>query len=299
MFIDIHAHAYRRPVPFVVKFCTAEELIKRYDELGIEKGVLLPIVSPEIYLPQTNEDILDMAEQYPDRFIPFCNVDPRALTNSPEAPLDTILSYYRDRGCKGLGEVMLNVPVMNPLVQNLFRHAERVGLPVIFDGSDQIGGDFGLYDDPGLPQLEHTLQRFPNLIIFGHGPIFWSEIGKLETPAERSIIFNLNGNQVGRLPKGLIKEEGVVPKLFRRYQNLYGDLSDGTAYNAISRDPEYGPKFVEEFQDRLFFGTDMCFAGMQVPLVDLLINWRDTEKISEAAFNKVARKNAVKLLDLK
>ena len=27
---------------------------------GIEKGVLLPIVSPEIYFPQANEDILDM-----------------------------------------------------------------------------------------------------------------------------------------------------------------------------------------------------------------------------------------------
>ena len=51
MFIDIHAHAYRKPVPFVVKFCTVEELIKRYDELGIE-GSTLPIVSPEIYLPQ-------------------------------------------------------------------------------------------------------------------------------------------------------------------------------------------------------------------------------------------------------
>jgi len=299
MFIDIHAHAYRNPVPFVVRFCTAEELIKRYDELGIEKGVLLPIVNPEIYFPQTNEDILDMAEQYPDRFIPFCNIDPRALTNSPEAPLDKVLAYYRDRGCKGIGEVMPNLPVMHPLVQNLFRHAEKVGMPVIFDGSDQIGGDFGLYDDPGLPQLEHTLQRFPNLKIFGHGPVFWSEIGKLETPGERAIIFDLNGKQVGRLPSGPIKEEGVVPKLFRRYPNLYGDLSDYTAYNAIARDPEYGPKFLEEFQDRLFFGTDICYPDMPVPLIDLLINWRDTGKISEKAFNKIARENAIKLLGLK
>jgi predicted TIM-barrel fold metal-dependent hydrolase len=298
MFIDIHAHAYRKPVPFVVKFCTVEELIKRYDELGIEKGVLLPIVSPEIYLPQANEDILDMAERYPDRLIPFCNIDPRALTNSPDAPLDKLLSYYRDKGCKGIGEVMLNLPVMHPLVQNLFRHAEKVGLPVIFDGSDQIVGDFGLYDDPGLPQLEHTLQRFPKLTIFGHGPVFWSEIGRLETPGERSIIFDLNGHQVGRLPSGPIKEEGVVPKLFRRYPNLYGDLSDYTAYNAISRDTEYGPKFLEEFQDRLFFGTDMCFADMPVPLTDLLINWRDTNKISQTVFNKIARENAIKLLGL-
>jgi len=299
MFIDIHAHAYRKPVPFVVQFCAAEQLIARYDEAGIEKGALLPIVSPEIYLPQANEDILDMAEQYPDRFIPFCNIDPRALTNSADAPLDRLLRYYRDQGCKGLGEVMLNVPVMHPMVQNLFKHAQDVGLPVTFDGSDRIGGDFGLYDDPGLPQLEHTLQRFPKLIILGHGPVFWSEIGRLETPAQRKTVFRPDGEQVGwQPPSGPIEEEGVVPRLFRRYPNLYGDLSDPSPWNALARDPEYGPKFLAEFQDRLLFGTDICFFEMPLPMVDLLLEWRDAKKIGEDVFDKIARENAVKLLGL-
>jgi nucleoside-diphosphate-sugar epimerase len=35
MFIDIHAHAYRRPVPSVVQFCSVEELIARYDQVGL------------------------------------------------------------------------------------------------------------------------------------------------------------------------------------------------------------------------------------------------------------------------
>ena len=64
MFIDIHAHAYRMKPPGYV-FCEPHELLKRYDELKIDTGVLLPIVSPEIYLPQSNEDILEMAEKYP------------------------------------------------------------------------------------------------------------------------------------------------------------------------------------------------------------------------------------------
>ena len=298
MFIDIHAHAYRKSPPLPVKFPTPEQVLERYDEAGIEKGVLLPIVSPEIYLPQSNEDILEMAAQYPDRFIPFCNIDPRALTNSADAPLDRLLRYYRDQGCKGLGEVMPNMPMMDPMVQNLFKHAQEVGLPVIFDGSDQLSGDFGLYDDPGLPQLEHTLQRFPELIMLGHGPLFWAEIGRLETPADRSFVFSPSGGQVGRHPTGPIKEEGVVPKLLRRYPNLYGDLSDPSPWNALARDPEYGPKFLDEFQDRLLFGTDICFFEMPFPMVDLLLEWRDTQKISEEVFNKVARENAVKLLDL-
>ena len=220
------------------------------------------------------------------------------MTNSADAPLDRLLRYYRDQGCKGIGEVMPNLPIMHPMVQNLFKHAQDVGLPVIFDGSDQLSGDFGLYDDPGLPQLEHTLQKFPNLIMFGHGPVFWSEIGRLETPAERGFVFRHDGEQVGRLPSGPIKEEGVVPKLFRRYPNLHGDLSDGTPHNALNRDHEYGPKFLNEFQDRLFFGTDIIAFDQELPMGNLLIEWRDTRKISENVFNKIARENAIKLLNL-
>jgi len=280
-----------------VQFCTAQELLARYDELGIERGAVLPIVSPEIYLPQSNEDILDMAAQYPDRIIPFCNIDPRALTNSADAPLGDLLRYYKDLGCRGLGEVMPNLPLMDPLVQNLFKHAEAAGLPVIFDGSDQLTGDFGLYDDPGLPQLEHTLQKFPDLLILGHGPVFWSEIARLQTPGERGFVFGPRG-QVGRLPTEPVRQEGVVPTLFRRYPNLYGDLSDFTAYNAFNRDHDYGPRFLAEFQDRILFGTDMCFRTMPVPLVDLLQEWRANGKISEAVFQKGGREKAVKLLEL-
>jgi len=298
MFIDIHAHVYKKPVPFVSSFYSPQELIARYDELGIEKGVMLPVVNAEIYFPQSNEEVLDICEQYPDRLIPYCNIDPRAMTNSANAPLDKVLQYYKDRGCKGLGEVMPNLELMDPCVQNLFACAEKVGLPVVYDGSDQKTGDFGLYDDPGLPQLEHTLQRFPDLKIFGHGPVFWAEIARLETPAERGFIYRPDGTQVGRLPSGPVKEEGVVPKLFRRYPNLYGDLSDFTAHNAFARDEEYGPRFMTEFQDRLFFGTDLCDHDLPIDMPGLLIRWKEEGKISAEVFEKIARGNAIKLLGL-
>ena len=296
MFIDIHAHAYRKRPP-VYGMSSPEQVIERYDAAGIEKGALLPIVSPEIYLPQANEDILEMAEHYPDRFFPFCNIDPRALTNSVDAPLDRLLRHYRDQGCKGVGEIMPNVPMRDPMVQNLFKHAQDVGLPVTFDGSDQIGGDFGLYDEPGLPQLEHSLQRFPKLIMIAHGPVFWMEIAPLVTPAERKPPFFPTGGQTPwPRPTGPIEREGVVPTLFRRYGNLYGELSDA-AYS-LARDPDYGAKLLTEFQDRLLFGTDIC--GPQTPFRahELLLEWRDAGRISEEVFQKVARENAIKLFGL-
>ena len=87
MFIDIHAHAYREgcpPADGVTTFATPDEVLKRYDEIGIEKGVLLPLIGPEVYLPQSNEDILDMCANSGGQLIPFCNIDPRAMTNSSD-----------------------------------------------------------------------------------------------------------------------------------------------------------------------------------------------------------------------
>ena len=277
MFVDIHAHAYRKPVPFVVQFPSVDELLKRYDECGIEMGCVLPVVNSEIYFPQANEDILEMAEQHPDRIIPFCNVDPRALSDSPHAPLDRVLAYYKEKGCRGVGEIMPNLPTMDERVQNLFRCAEKVGLPVTWDGSDRIGGDFGLYDDPGIPQFERTLARFPNLTVFAHGPIFWSELGgHLPTPAQRKPVFNDQADYVASgVPLPKIQEEGVVPKLFRCYPNLLGELSDAFR-----------------------MGTDICFASMPFKTMDLLLKWRGEKKISETVFRKIARENAIRFFNL-
>lgn len=297
MFIDIHSHCYRIK-PYKQTWATPDELIERYDQMKVDMAVLLPIVSPEVYFPQPVEDILEMCDQHPDRFIPYCNVDPRTLLNSPFSPLDKVMQHYKDLGCKGVGEVMPTMSLDDPMIQNVFRCAAKVDLPIVYDGSAQRHGDFGVYDDPGLPMLENTLLEYSTLKIFGHGPVFWNEIGKLETVAQRGVYMSPYGRQYLNLPKGPILEEGTVPKLLRRYENLHGDLSDCTAYNAIVRDPDYGPRFLSEFEDRLYFGTDMVYKDMFVGLDELLISWREQGKISETTFRKIAYENAEKLLGL-
>lgn len=289
MFIDIHVHVRRVPGPMrngKQAYATPEQLIARYDAVGIERGVLLPGVNPECaYMPQSNEEVIGISEEFPGRFVPFCNVDPRALTNSVDAPLGDLLRHYRDKGCKGVGEISANLAFLDPLVQNLFRHAEDTGLPVTFHIACRIGGIYGLYDDPGLPQLEFCLQRFPKLRFLGHSQTFWAEMAPLETTGDRA-----------GYPKYPLKEEGAVPKLFRRYPNLLGDLSAGSGCNALTRDPDYAVRFLEEFQDRLFFGTDICAPDTPTPLVDFLLDLRQSGRISETVFQKVARENAAKLL---
>lgn len=291
MFIDIHVHTRTIPGPprgLKPSYATPEQLLARYEPIGVEAAVLLPGVSPECcYVPQSNQEILEVCQRHPGRFIPFCNVDPRAMTNSSDAPLGDILDFYRGQGCKGIGEVTANLPFLNPMVQNLFKHVERVGFPLTFHIAAQIGGIYGLYDDPGLPQLDFSLARFPKLIFLGHSQTFWAEMGRLEKPGDRY-----------GYPRYPISEEGVVPKLFRQYPNLYGDLSAGSGCNALKRDPDHAVKFLNEFQDRLLFGTDICAPDTPTPLVDFLLELRQSGRISETVFQKVARGNALRLLKL-
>jgi len=84
----------------------------------------------------------------------------------------------------------------------------------------------------------------------------------------------------------------------RRFPNLYGDLSAGSGCNALARDPDYAVHFLNEFQDRLLFGTDICAPDTPTPLVDFLLDMRRTGRIGETVFKKVARENARRLLGL-
>lgn len=298
-YIDIHAHAYRKPVPFVTRFCTAEELIERYDRYGIEAGFILPVVNSEIYLPQANEDILEMAEKYPERLFPFCNVDPRALINRADAPLDTVLQYYKDRGCLGVGEIMPNMPMNDERVQNLFACAEKVGLPVTTDGSDRPDGDFGLYDLPGLPYLEHTLQRFPDLKFIAHGPMFWAEYTKFRRMAQIKPVFRKDGRQYASpATHRKVAGEGVAQELLREFPNLYGELSD--AHFILSQDEDFAVGFLTEFQDKLFFGTDCCNSEVEANFQGKL--WFDkmhaSGKLPTDVWKKICRNNAIDFFKL-
>ena len=96
-------------------------------------------------------------------------------------------------------------------------------------------GDYGVVDEFGLPRLEYVLDRFPALKVLGHSQRFWSLISG-DAPVD---VWN-------GYPKGRVAAGGRVVELMRRYGNLCGDLSAGSGYNALSRDPEFACDFIEE-----------------------------------------------------
>jgi len=291
MFIDIHVHTLAKPAPLrggKAAMSCPEYLLRRYDMIGVEKAVVLPICNPECGLQiQSNEEALDIAERHPGRFIPFCNVDPRQESNDEKARLQPILEYYRSQGARGCGEVCANMPFDDPRMQNLFACCQAAGMPLTFHIADRIGGYYGIYDDAGLPGLERALARFPRLTFLGHSQAFWAEIGPMDGVESRQ-----------SYPKGPVKKPGRVVELMRRYPNLHGDLSANSGCNALSRDEEFGLRFMEEFGDRLYFGTDICHPDTETPLAFYLLKLRSEGKLAEGLFQRIARENAVRLLGL-
>ena len=290
MFIDLHAHVYLYPCPPQdgrTQFCTPEQVIRRYDELGIDKGIIQPLIGPETYLPQSNQEVLEICRRYPDRFLPFCNIDPRGIDNSPETDFTPWLDWYKENGFLGVGEFMPNMSFRDPKVLNLMSQLEKYDMPLLFDVNTRVGEEYGLVDEPGMPQLEYCLRRFPKLTIFGHGPAFWAEIGTLDTPFDR-----------GTYPSYPVRGDGAVVKLMRRYPNLWGDLSAGSGFNALNRDHDFAVKFINEFQDKLCFGTDICYADQKLPLADFLRRLNREGKISDDVLDKVSNRNIRRLLRL-
>jgi predicted TIM-barrel fold metal-dependent hydrolase len=309
MIIDFHTHVgdHRTPEGMDRLPITWEGLIERLDEEGIDKAVVLPSgVSPEslkapfLFSPQV--DILsqlEAAREYQDRVIPFgcldprmgClgNLEPHQVENPPETDFSWVLGRFRELGCVGIGEITANIAVDDPRVISLFRQCGDLDLPVLFHCTGPGRGVYGLYDEVGLPRLQRLLQAVPDTTVIGHAPGFWAEI-EGDISAEKKFIY----------PTGPIQREGSLSRLLRSYPNLYADISANSGFNAISRDKAFGVRFLTEFQDKILFGTDVCFGGPdgRMPHLNYLRGLLEEKKITPQVFAKITGGNALKILKL-
>lgn len=286
-YIDIHTHLgafyYGREL-------TAELLVRFMDQHDVEKACVLPLVSPESApIPQPVTNALMAYKEFPDRIIPFCVVDPRAVTAPGQRAghvvgvkgLIDILKRYQDDGCRGMGEHKTGLPFDAPQQMFLYEACQTVGFPILFHLDDIRNPD-----TPGLPRLENVLKAFPKLPLIGHAAGFWA-----------SISADATFEDFGRYPSVPTKvvPGGALDRLMEKYPNLYGDLSEPGGEKAIARDREFGREFIIRRADQLLFGTDVLMPEQPIPQFALL----DSLNLPEEVQYKIYRGNAMKLLNLK
>jgi predicted TIM-barrel fold metal-dependent hydrolase len=269
------------------QYPTPERLIEMMDDHEIDVAVLMCGVSPECrYTPVIPEEALEICAMYPERLVPFCNLDPRYVDNSADSDFSRLFEAYLELGCKGVGEYIPNLPVDDPLNMNLFAQVQAAGLPLTFHLAPKVGGYYGMADELGLPRLEKVLRAFPRLTFLAHSQVFWAEISADVTDAER-----------GGYPKGPVTP-GRVVELMREYPNLVGDLSAGSGYNALSRDLDFGLSFMDEFQDLLCFATDIAHMEQELPIVGFFERLESEALLPAETLEKIKWQNADRVLGL-
>ena len=277
-YIDVHTHI--GTTWNGNKELTPEGLLRWMDDHDIEKSVLLPLTSPESssFLLLT-EPALKAAKDHPDRFIPFCSVDPRTSLRGGRKGFLDVIGRYVEMGAKGFGEHKVGLNFDDPLMMQIYDVCQELKIPLLFHMDNQRGKD-----TPGLPRLEHAISTFPKLNFIGHGPGWWA-----------SISGGLTQQELAGYPTGKVRARGAIDRLMEKYPNIYGDLSAGSGANSISRDREFGRAFMIRRQDRLMFGTDYLQPGQKVPQFEVF----DSIGLPKETAGKIFRGNAERVLGLK
>jgi predicted TIM-barrel fold metal-dependent hydrolase len=271
MIIDCHQHAN-------CMGWNVDKLVAHFDALGVDKAWLLTWELTNgltlLYQHISAWEMWEACKKHPKRFIPFYAPDP----TRPDA--EQVLRAAIKKGLKGFGECKVPVCLDHPDLVRLFRIAADDGLPIL------------LHLDKPLPQpkdmppeywychsmdtLGEILEMLPHANFIGHGPGFWRYISGDEPAATNAY------------PTGKVKPDGKIVQYLNKYKNLYCDLSAGSGLNGISRDPEWGKRFLVKYHKRLLYGTDSYDRD--------LMNYLNGLKLDKSVMTRIMGQNALTLL---
>ncbi len=220
----------------------AEKIIQHYDALGIDKAWVLTWEEVNGLIPHYEHlsfaQMWRACRKYPKRFVPFYAPDPRR----PDA--ERVLRAALRKGIKGFGECKVRMCIEDPDLIKLFRIAADAGLPILIHMDKAIPPNYAYWYNHGIDGLGRVLEMLPHANIIGHGPGFWRYVSGDED------------QDPDPYPRGKVKPGGKLPAFLARYPNLYCDLSAGSGLRGISRDPEWGRRFLIKYSGRILYGTD-------------------------------------------
>jgi predicted TIM-barrel fold metal-dependent hydrolase len=286
MIIDIHNH------PDWYGY-TVNKFIANMDQYGIDKTCLLSWEAPRIewnpktvaVFPDTDERgpvsfnrCVAFKEKAPDRFLLGYAPDPRdpdAITKLKFAKSAYDINVY--------GELKLRVMYDDRDAIALYKVCGQMGLPVL------VHIDYEIPCKPEYPRANYwygggneafarAIAECKDTIFIGHAPGFWARISGDDLYDKVSY------------PKEKVQPGGMLISMLDQYQNLWCDLSGGSGWNALARDPEFAVGFLTKYQDRILYGRDQFDNKQQ--------EFLNGAGLPAEVLEKIYHKNAERLLKL-
>ena len=196
-------------------------------------------ISHAILLTRANE--LDTAkgaqEVYPGRYQISASVsitDPKAV--------EMLTLAVRD-GAIAFGELKTPVQADGPELQRLYALAAELDVPIMVHFQEYPNSPQGVFFANGYKNVPKLLEKFPKTKFVLHANSVWGNISAVNDVA-------------GDYPTGKITPGGLTDKMLGDYPNVWADLSANSGQNALSRDPDFTPGFLERHQDKLLYGSD-------------------------------------------
>lgn len=293
--IDVHIHGALKRIetpgsntrhPEQSYIADAEELRRHLEQQQIKRAILLSSGegTSDFLRCANNQECMEICSKQNGFFSWMCNFDPVSCETITDR-----MKEYKKQGAVGVGELMINEWIDSPILGAIFAAAEQYELPVTAHMSPEPGMGYGICDQWGLPLLEGMLDKHPDLNYVGHSQTFWMELSG-DCPKD-----SRGRNGFG---KGNVIPGGRILSLMNQYPNLYADLSAYSGSCAILRDEDFGLEFLENYQDRLLYGTDTLNQHQVFPVGNFLDQVVTDGRLSRRTYEKICFLNAQKLYKL-
>jgi len=218
-------------------------MISHQRAMGIAKTVLLPsgteLTRGSTHQGKSNglaarvfgpEAAARVASEFPGEYVWFANEVPDLETTKPE------LEKWLKKGAVGIGEQKFAVECDGKKMRLVYDIAKEFGVPVLIHFQHQT------YNF-GFERFHKILESYPEVTFFGHAQTFWGNIDAKHVPTDL-------------YPKGKVTPGGLTDKYLADYPNIFGDLSAGSALNAMTRDPEHAAAFLNRHAEKLCYASD-------------------------------------------
>ena len=250
--IDVHAHDYVR---------TDAELdawVRTMDESGIEKSIILTYSTGKRF-----DSLVDRYARYKNRFDLWCGFDYTGLDQAgwQKRAIEELERCYKkgakgvgELGDKGLGEfyskptpgygIHIDDPRMKPLLEKCAELKMPINIHVAEDEWMYLPADS---TNDGLMNAAKWKVDMNKQGILNHDQL----VGTLENAVKANPRTTFIACHLANCCANL----SMLARLLDTYPNLYADIS--ARYGELAPIPRYVKAFIEKYQDRILYGTDM------------------------------------------